>query len=124
MNNNWLSVLVFKMDFTIEVSSPWFEHIRNGNKTVEGRKGTPRWSLIQPGMLGSIINPITKDEFHVKCTDVKKYTSLQEYLETETVEKALPGVTTIQDVISIYLQWSTLEEISRYGFLGIHLTLI
>jgi ASC-1-like (ASCH) protein len=112
------------MSFTIEVSSPWFKFIQDGRKPVEGRKGTPRWLAITSGMSGMIINPETKETFSVKCVDVKRYSSLREYLETETLDRTLPGISTIEDGMSIYYQWSTPAEIEQYGFLGIHLEVI
>jgi len=122
------------MNPEIEVSSPWFELIRDGRKPVEGRKGTPRWLAIKPGMICIIVNPITKERFAVTCTGVNRYTSLRAYLVTEGVERALPGVLeeltpeggdyddAIERGIGIYSQWSTQEEINEYGFLGIQLS--
>jgi ASC-1-like (ASCH) protein len=47
------------------------------------------------------------------------FTSLNDYLNTVTLEEALPGVTAFQEGLKIYHQWSTPEEIEKHGFLGI-----
>lgn len=112
------------MLFTIEVSSPWFELIRDGQKMVEGRKATPRWTHICPGMLGTISHPVKNESFSVQCTGVNRYSSLKDYLETETLECTLPGVKSIEEGMAIYYQWSTPAEIAQFGFLGIHLRVI
>lgn len=36
-----------------------------------------------------------------------------------TIAKALPQVTSFDEAVKIYHQWSTPEEIQTYGFLGI-----
>lgn len=109
------------MEFRIEVSSPWFEFIRAQLKTIEGRKGTPRWLEIKPGMIGQIIHPETKENFSVECLKVERYLTIEEYLKTESLALTLPGVKTIEEGIGIYSQWSTPNEIKIYGFLGIHI---
>jgi len=120
------------MDFEIEVSSPWFELIRDGKKSVEGRKGTPRWLRIRPGMTGLIINSETREWFSVTCTGVKTYADIRTYLLCEGIERALPGLLAanqgsyqqaIECGVEIYSQWWTPAEVQEYGVLAIQIAL-
>ena len=49
---------------------------------------------------------------------------LEEYLKTETLARALPGVNSIEEGKKIYLQWSTQDEINKLGMMGIQLKVI
>jgi ASC-1-like (ASCH) protein len=53
-----------------------------------------------------------------------KYPSLERYLLDVGIENAVPGTATLEDAMKIYYQWSTEEEIQKYGFLGIFIKLI
>lgn len=93
----------------IHCSEPWYTHIREGRKTVEGRKASP-----------------TDEEqsFTARVTGVMRYEdpgALRRYLEGETLARALPGVETLDAGEAVYLQWSTAKEIDRYGMLGIQI---
>lgn len=96
---------------------PWFSLIRQGKKPVEGRKASSNYRKIKAG---DIIEFFCEQErFSCFVESINHYDSLEQYLENETLQRALPGVKTLAEGISIYLQWSTPEEITRHGFLGI-----
>lgn len=105
----------------IECSEPWYSHIKNGKKTIEGRKGTPKWIGIQ---VGDCIKFVCKDSSFISVVSrINVYSgkdSLRNYLTTEGLDNTLPGINTIDEGIAIYKQWSTQEEITQYGFLAIH----
>ena len=42
-------------------------------------------------------------------------------LLTETIERALPGIKTIEEARALYYQWNSEDEIRKYGFLGIQI---
>lgn len=96
---------------------PWFTHIRNGVKPVEGRKNTPTHQKIQVGCLINFSNG--KDSFLATVIEIRSYPSLEAYLTDVTFQLALPGITSFEEAIKVYHQWSTPEEIQKYGFLGI-----
>ena len=113
-------------NFIIECSEPWFTHIKTGAKPVEGRKGTPKWASIKIGDTITFIDG-KEGKFNATVTGVNKYEgkdALVKYLETETIARVLPGVKTSDEGIKIYSQWSTQEQISKYGFLGIQVAVI
>lgn len=103
--------------FQIHCEDPWFSLIRQGIKPVEGRKGTHSYKKIKAGDFINFSNG--KESFMATVTEVREYKSLEEYLRDVTIEKALPGVTSFEEALSIYHQWSTPEQLQKYSFLGI-----
>lgn len=101
----------------VHCEDPWFSLIRKGVKPVEGRTGTHGYKKIK---LGDKINFSNGQEnFYANVTEIRSYDSLEKYFEDVTLEKALPGITTIEEGLKIYYQWTTEEKIKQYGFLGI-----
>ncbi len=109
----------------IECANPWFSLIKEGTKPVEGRKGTKTWIGIKVGdTLTFTDGEDTKNNFDTIVVGVNKYDgkeALIKYLETETLARALPGIKTIEEGMKIYHQWSTPDEITRHGFIGIQI---
>jgi ASC-1-like (ASCH) protein len=110
-------------------SDPWYTHLETGRKTVEGRKCTKTWSDISVGDT-VLFERNSKDgeikTFKAIVTGINYYRGeepLREYLEGETLERALPGVQTIDEGVAVYLQWSTLDEIKEHKFMGISIRL-
>lgn len=96
---------------------PWFSYIRKGIKPVEGRKNSPKHQNISAGDLIEFSNG--NESFLVRVSEVRKYQTLEDYLRDVTFQKALPGVSSFEEAVKVYHQWSTTEEIKKYGFLGI-----
>jgi len=105
--------------FNIHCEDPWFSFIRQGIKTVEGRKGTHLYKNIQSGDQIHFTNGT--ESFKAEVSEVRRYDSLEQYFEDATLERALPGVKSLEEGLAIYHQWCTKEQIERYGFLGISL---
>lgn len=103
--------------FNIHCDDPWFSYIKEGIKPVEGRKKTHTYTKIKAGDQINFSNG--KESFIADVTEIRDYDSIEKYLEDVTLEKALPGVKTIEEALAIYYQWSTEEKIRQYGFLGI-----
>lgn len=103
--------------FNIHCKDPWFSYIRQGVKPVEGRKATHTYKKIK---VGDQINFTNGDEsFIANVTEIRQYATLEEYFDDVTLEKALPGISSVQEGLDVYYQWSTEEKIREYGFLGI-----
>lgn len=105
--------------FSIQIhcEDPWFSFIEQGLKPVEGRKNTHRYKKIKVNDVINFTNGIRS--FNAQVTELRHYHSLEEYLEDVTLPKALPGITSLDEALAIYSQWSTSEDIQKYGFLGI-----
>jgi ASC-1-like (ASCH) protein len=103
--------------FNIHCEDPWFSLIRKGIKPVEGRKGTHSYKKIRVGDQINFSNGA--ESFLADVTEIREYVSLEKYLEDVTIEKALPGIQSLEDALEVYYQWSDQEKIKQYGFLGI-----
>jgi ASC-1-like (ASCH) protein len=103
--------------FNIHCEDPWFSYIRQGVKPVEGRKKTHTYKKIQVGDQINFTNG--KESFKAQVLEIREYKSLEQYFDDVTLEKALPGVQTVEEGLNIYHQWSTEDQIKQYGFIGI-----
>jgi ASC-1-like (ASCH) protein len=106
----------------MEIQNPWWTEIYQGNKLIEGRKGTEKWSRIQVGDIIRCIEPTTQQYFDTDVIAIRRYVGedpLFSYLTQEGVYRALPGIQTITEAIAVYLQWSTPAEIRKHGMLAI-----
>lgn len=103
--------------YYIDLAKRWFDHLKSGEKIVEGRKASPSWKDIKEGDI--LIFRNGGESLRMMATKVNKYSSLEEYFVGETLEKTLPGVKTIKEGEDVYLEWWTKEEIEKYGVLGI-----
>jgi len=109
----------------IPISEPYFSLILRRVKTVEGKKGTEKWNHLKVGDIVIFTN--NGHKFKAEITKINRYYgkyALENYLMSETLEKTLPGVRTINEGVSIYLSppisW-TLKEIEEYGIMAIHI---
>ena len=101
----------------IHCEEPWFSLLRSGEKTVEGRKNSPKYSSLAEG---EQIRFYCGDEsFNCKITKINYYETLEAYLN-ENLNSALPGIFSIREGKEIYCQWNTEDEINQVGFLGIN----
>lgn len=108
--------------FYLTCDEPWFSYIRKGIKPVEGRKNSPKYQKMRVGDFIEFSNG--NEHFRCMITEIRSYPSLERYLEDVTLPKALPNVSSLEEAIKIYHQWSTPEEINQYGFLGIFVKLV
>jgi|GEM_PF-607762 len=96
---------------------PWFSLIKQGIKTVEGRKATKLFKKIKAGDQIQFTNGT--DIFMAVVEDVRSYPTVEKYLEETTLAKALPGINTMEEALEIHYLWSAKDNINEYGFLGI-----
>jgi len=107
---------------------PTFDMIKSGIKTVEGRKFSPKYQKYNIG--DRLVFLYGNEKLTTLITDIKKYKTVEDYLKTETLKKALPCINRIQKGIEIYNTWTSPEErqnlLNKYGysFLGIHIKLL
>ena len=118
----------YKMDakkYIENVSEPWFTLISLGLKTVEGRKNKGRFKEMQ---VGEIIE-WTNNDFNprstlTRITRKQEYNTFKEYLETEGLDKCLPGITSLDNGLSVYFKYFTKEDEKEFGVIAIGLELI
>jgi len=105
---------------------PTFDLISSGVKTVEGRKNSPSYHSYRVGDI--LIFEHKKRQVQTIITAIKKYVTLEDYLEAESFDKVLPcaHIKSFADAVNQYNQWSrqsdreALAKTYGYGFLGIH----
>lgn len=107
---------------TLHCQDPWFSLIRAGKKAVEGRKNMPQFEDWQAG--DHLRFCLGEESFDTRIVALRRYPTVEEYLDRETLERTLPGVKCKHDGVEIYRQWSSPEEIKRYGFLAIEIVLL
>jgi ASC-1-like (ASCH) protein len=94
------------------VKEPWFSLIKLGLKTVEGRLNKGEFT----NMNIKDLFIFTNNDFGFVRTYMKEiknisyYDTFQTYLETETLEKCLPGIYNIDDGLKIYYNYYTKED--------------
>ena len=107
------------------VSEPWFTLISLGLKTVEGRKNKGKFKEMQVGEIIEWRN----DDFNprsvlTKIIKKQEYNTFREYLETEGLNKCLPGITNLDNGLSVYFKYYTKEDEKEFGVIAIVLELI
>ncbi len=116
-------------EMKLRVQSPWFEAIASGHKIVEGRlytdklaamkKGDPLIFSKSAGRQEPGAPRLPEQSVVVIVTDVKKYPSFEAMLKTETLARALPGITTVEKGIEVYRQFYTPEDEAKLGVAAI-----
>jgi ASC-1-like (ASCH) protein len=113
----------------IDCSEPWFTHILEGRKPVEGRKASEKRGKVAVGDVVVFRDPADQMKtFLARVTAVTRYEgpgALRKYLEGETLARALPGVESFEAGEKVYLAFGwTHEEIDKNGMLGIQIQVI
>ena len=107
------------------LSEPWFSFVSMGLKTVEGRKNKGKFKEMK---IGDIIQWTNSDfmERSVKTRIASKavYSTFSEYLQTEGLNKCLPGMPSLEHGLSVYFKYFTKEEEAEFGVVAIRLELI
>ena len=112
--------------YTKHLSEPWFSLIKIGAKKCEGRLNKGDFSEMKKG--DNII--FTNNDFDFprsfccKITSIHNYSSFEEYLKNETLEKCLPGIDTIEDGVNIYYKYYKKEDEDKYKINAFRLRVI
>lgn len=104
----------------IHCQEPWFSKIKNGHKTVEGRKFSQKYASLKPGEI--VRFHCDNNSFLTEVIKIVPYKSLEEYLDIEGFENVLPGVKTFEEAVDVYLGFNNNENVYHAGgFLAIHI---
>lgn len=108
---------------SITVQQPYFDFIKNGTKTIEGRINRDKFaSFAQGDVIKIYCNTDDESKFitaYIK--DVRRYVSFYHYLYCEGIQKTLPNVHNIYEGCGVYYQLYTLEQEKKYGVVAIEL---
>jgi ASC-1-like (ASCH) protein len=112
--------------YTKHLSEPWFSLIKIGAKRCEGRLNKGDFSEMKKGDF--IIFENNDFDFprsyRCKITSIHNYISFENYLESESLEKCLPGIDTIEEGVSIYYKYYKKEDENQYKIRAIRLKVV
>ncbi len=104
----------------IHCEEPWFTKIKQGIKTVEGRKFSNKFASLKSGEILKFC--CANDSFLTQVIKVVPYKSLDDYLHSEGITRLLPGIENFQEALEVFLGFNTNEELDAVGgFLAIHI---
>jgi ASC-1-like (ASCH) protein len=98
------------------LSEPWFSLIKLGIKKVEGRLNKGEFANMNIKDLLIFINNELGFERRImmEIKDITYYDNFQTYLETETLERCLPGIHNIEDGLKVYYKYYTKNDELKY----------
>lgn len=112
--------------YTKHLSEPWFSLIKLGIKKCEGRLNKGDFYEIKKDdyILFENNDFDFPRSFRCKITSINNYTSFENYLKNETLEKCLPGIETIEEGTSIYYKYYKKEDEIKYQIRAFRLRVI
>ena len=125
-----------KPDYTESILEPWFSLILLGLKTVEGRRNKGKFKEMKVGDIIQWNNfNFMPRSVLTKITGKHIYPTFKEYLETEGLDKCLPGMEKLgseklgidkglEHGLSIYYKYFTKEDEKEFGVVAIRMTVI
>lgn len=104
----------------MKLGDPWFEYVANGTKRYEGRRW---WKPTQELRIGDTIT--FQGSQNRECRKIIKnillFPTFEAALQSLPLEQVLPGVTTIDEGVQIYLQFVSLKTQKSDGICMIEL---
>lgn len=101
----------------VNVNKIWFDFIKNGQKTVEGRLNKGKFSNMK---IGDIIKFVNGDEnVKVKIKNITHYKSFENYLIMEGLKRTLPGIKNLNDGLNVYYAYFTKQQEQEFNILAI-----
>lgn len=113
--------------YSEHLSEPWFSLITLGLKTVEGRKNKGKFKDMEVGdIIEWVNNDFMERKILTKVISKAEYPTFSEYLQTEGLDKCLPGMEKfgLEHGLSVYFKYFTKEDEATYGVVAIRLELI
>ncbi len=108
----------------VHVSLPWYELIKQGKKTVEGRPNRNTFSQMKIGDQIEFSNKELNENFMAEITNVTYHKTFEEMIRTNGIDNVLPGIRNIDEGVQVYMQYYTKEIEKEFGVVGIHVKLL
>jgi len=117
----------------IGIESSLVEAIRNGEKTIEGRLGKPRFLKMNVGDILSIREDVWIDgknigsqdyKLLVKITQILYFETFKEMLESIDFTAAVPSAKSVRDAVNKYSEFYSVDDEEKYGVVAIFFELI
>ena len=108
---------------TAHIAEPWFSRIKEGRKELEGRLKRFDFEIISTGDLIEFYNT-DGETCVVRVINITSYDTFTALLESGGLEKALPGVNTIEEGLQVYREFYGHQDEVKYGVIGLHIELV
>ncbi|OGD64022.1 hypothetical protein A2215_04300 [Candidatus Berkelbacteria bacterium RIFOXYA2_FULL_43_10] len=105
-------------------SEPWFGYLKSGQKSIEGRIKRGKYAKIEPGDRIEVNNEDETDRVEVEVSAVREYSSFEEMLAKEQIDKVLPGISNIDEGLKIYRGFYGEKDEDKYGVVAIEIRLL
>lgn len=107
----------------LHVEAPWFDLIKSGKKTIEGRLNSSKHSTVTAGDIiwfaSDKEKPFPEMAFEVKR--VAPYATFRELLQGEDLAKVLPQIETVEMGVTVYEKYYSFERQQEIGVLAIEI---
>ena len=113
-----------KYDYEVHVSEPWYTHIKEGRKTVEGRPKRNTFAEMQVGQTVKFFNKQLNENFCAKIIEISEHKTFFDMIRSNGLENVLPGIINIDEGVDVYMQYYNKEIESQYGVVGIKVQVI
>ena len=109
--------------FRKHCAQPWFDLVRRGEKTIEGRLFKGDWKKMRIG--DEIVFFNGNQEFKGKIINLYRRESFFQLI-SEFKKQLLPGIdlTDINNGVEVYRQYFSQEDEKQYGVLGLRIQLL
>jgi ASC-1-like (ASCH) protein len=108
----------------VHVSRPWYDLIKQGKKTVEGRPDRNDFSQMSVGDNIEFFNKDLNEKFMAEITKVSRHKTFEEMITTNGIDNVLPGINNINEGVEVYMKYYNKEVESKFGVVGIHIKVL
>jgi len=100
----------------------YFDAIKKGTKTVEGRLNSLKFKNLHPGDYISFVCIVTQEEMKCQVQAIHLYKNFALMLQDQGLQNMLPGVCTIQEGVALYESFPLYKEkVREHGAIAITL---
>jgi len=111
-------------DYEVHVSEPWYTHIKEGRKTVEGRPKKGTFAQMKVNQIVKFFNRKLNENFCAKIIEISEHKTFEEMIRSNGLENVLPGIRNIDEGIAVYMQYYDKVIESQFGVVGIKVQII
>lgn len=116
------SKVISSKEHNINVQNPWFDSIKSGKKTVEGRLNKGTFAEFKIGDIIKINND--NHNFKVKIINIDNYESFSDMIIHKGLDNVLPGIKTLEEGVAVYRQFYLEDKEKEFKVLAITVKLI
>lgn len=107
-----------------DVQPIYFQNIKTGQKTVEGRIAKEKYLRLKPGDKISFSPNGSDDKISATVTTIQTYPTFLDMLKAEGLATMIPGITTLEEGVQLYESFGTYkQDVMTYGCVAIRFDL-